>query len=114
MTTAVAAMHEKGWVHRDIKPVNFVLHEKRVKLIDFGFAMPITPKKVGVCGTPSKIEPTFASTSFYTKSSDIWSLLVSAAKVTIDAAYNLREGRFAEEEYRKMFEQGPDEIINFW
>ncbi|KAI9030205.1 kinase-like domain-containing protein [Hyaloraphidium curvatum] len=34
----IAHMHEMGFAHRDIKPHNFVLHEGRVKVIDFGTA----------------------------------------------------------------------------
>ncbi|WP_257295106.1 protein kinase [Endozoicomonas sp. YOMI1] len=38
-TLAVASLHDKGYVHRDIKPNNFVIDgEARLKLIDFGLA----------------------------------------------------------------------------
>ncbi|MCA9123544.1 MAG: serine/threonine protein kinase [Planctomycetaceae bacterium] len=36
MTLALGHMHEKGWVHCDVKPDNFLLNEKGIiKLIDF-------------------------------------------------------------------------------
>jgi serine/threonine protein kinase len=43
----VAHLHEKGWVHRDIKPDNFLVNDENVvKLIDFNLAR----KPVGAIG----------------------------------------------------------------
>ena len=43
----MAHLHEKGWVHRDIKPDNFLLNdENQVKLIDFN----LTQKPAGALG----------------------------------------------------------------
>ena len=35
------AVHRAGYVHRDIKPANIFLKEGKVKLADFGFAVPL-------------------------------------------------------------------------
>lgn len=41
----LAAVHEAGFLHHDINPRNFLIdREKRVKLIDFGLAVPNTPE----------------------------------------------------------------------
>lgn len=44
---ALDSMHESGWVHRDIKPDNYLVNEENeVRLIDFNLAMKI-PKGLG-------------------------------------------------------------------
>lgn len=63
VVSAVNFLHEKGIVHRDIKPDNLVFDsrhlEARIKLIDFGYAghcTPSTPLR-GLCGTPDYAAP---------------------------------------------------------
>jgi serine/threonine protein kinase len=50
---ALAEAHEKGIVHRDIKPDNIIVNGNRVKVLDFGIA-----KQVGVVGAPASDTPT--------------------------------------------------------
>ena len=41
----LAAVHAKGFIHHDIGPKNFLVdRENQVKLIDFGLAVPNTPR----------------------------------------------------------------------
>lgn len=52
VSEALAEAHEKGIVHRDIKPDNIIVNGSRVKVLDFGIA-----KKFGV-ETPTSSSPT--------------------------------------------------------
>ena len=64
-TESLAQLHKYGWVHRDVKPDNFLLDDKgEVKLIDFALARRarkgiarLFPGKVGVQGTRSYMPP---------------------------------------------------------
>lgn len=66
MARALASMHEKGWVHCDVKPDNFLLNEEGViKLIDFtisrkaatGFFGKLMGKSKVIRGTRSYMSP---------------------------------------------------------
>lgn len=55
---ALAAMHEAGYVHADMKPNNIVVTEDgRAKIIDLGQSCPIGTVKPRIQGTPDYIAP---------------------------------------------------------
>ncbi len=88
---AVAYMHHKGWVHRDIKPQNIFLTKKRgfleVKLGDFGYACLRSDYKQleENVGTSAFVSPELASRIYYGREfnlfestkMDVWSIGVS-------------------------------------
>jgi serine/threonine protein kinase len=83
MLTAVAHVHRRGAVHRDVKPNNFLLggpDGKTVKLCDFGMAVRMPRKGLlkDSCGTASYMSPEMLRGKGYGQSTDVWSLGVSA------------------------------------
>jgi len=58
VASGLDALHESGWVHSDVKPINIMLAPKGiVKIIDFGQACKIGHRKERVQGTPDYIAP---------------------------------------------------------
>jgi serine/threonine protein kinase len=63
--TALGFLHEQGWIHRDVKPDNFLMNKRgEVKLIDFalagrrqGLLGRLIPSKLRIQGTRSYMAP---------------------------------------------------------
>ena len=68
-------MHQRGFVHADMKPSNMMVNDDgAVKVIDLGQACPVGTKKVRVQGTPGYIAPEQAFKEAITPSTDVYNL----------------------------------------
>jgi serine/threonine protein kinase len=73
----IEAAHNKGIIHRDIKPQNIIIsNEGKVKVTDFGIAKAATSKTMSTdaMGSVHYISPEQARNGYVTKQSDIYSL----------------------------------------
>jgi len=76
LAAALNYLHERSWVHRDIKSANvFLTLTEEVKLGDFGHAKHIAGEtERSVAGTPESMSPEVILGKEYGARTDVWSL----------------------------------------
>ena len=82
--TGLENLHEKGFVHRDLKPDNILIMNGKFCLADFGVSREIKThsKATGTAGTMEYMPPeAFAKTPSITSQTDIWAVGVILQKL---------------------------------
>lgn len=73
ITIAMKYANSKGFIHRDLKPQNILVHEKTIKIGDFGLARFIADKMTQEVGTAAYMAPEVFETGKYEEKCDVWS-----------------------------------------
>jgi len=115
MLNGLTFLHHHGFVHRDIKPDNYLLLNQSdnspLKLADFGFACQLAraEKLTRAVGTPCYAAPEVLNALPYDQKADVWSLGVTSHGMCTDVLpfdhpdedeyiQNVKMGRFSEAE----------------
>jgi serine/threonine protein kinase len=81
MLAGLQFLHNSGYIHRDVKPTNFVLDSNDdAKIIDFGLCVEWEPNGRRLyqrCGTQGFMSPEMCKGTGYTNKTDMWSLGVT-------------------------------------
>ncbi len=75
LCAGLAAAHDRGVLHRDLKPGNIMLDGRgQVRIVDLGFATPIADPTSDVAGTPAYMAPEQLRGEYASERSDLFAL----------------------------------------
>jgi hypothetical protein len=75
LCAGLAAAHDRGVLHRDLKPGNIMLDGRgQVRIVDLGFATPIADPMTDVAGTPAYMAPEQLRGQYASERSDLYAL----------------------------------------
>jgi serine/threonine protein kinase len=73
---AIAHIHERGYMYRDLKPENLMIGKKGyLRIVDFGFCKKTPPqgkKSMTLCGTPEYLSPELVLQKGHNQGVDWW------------------------------------------
>ena len=84
VASALVHMHERGFIHADMKPLNILYtDDRRTKVIDLGQAVKIDTRKERIQGTPGYIAPEQARRELLSAQTDVFNFAATVYSILL-------------------------------
>lgn len=105
---ALATLHQKSWVHGDLKGSNILWTGSQIKILDLGFAKSFRQMgNLSISGTPAYLAPELFFGQAPSPSSDFYALAILFYRV-LRGDFPFRQDRFQEVLRWHLFETAPN------